>query len=275
MTSGGLHVEHLVAGYGSRRVLHDVTLPVCEVGTVTALVGPNGAGKSTLLRALARLVPAQGAMRLGSLDLLGASVADHAAAVAFMPQALPQGVHLTVFEAVLSAMNAAHAGSSLITSRPTRERVVALLERVDMARFAHRPLDELSGGERQLASLAQALVRDPRMLLLDEPTSALDLGHQVSVMSLIRNLAAEGRIVMVVVHDLNLAVRWADHVIVLQDGRVAATGTPEVALTPDVLGRTYGVAARVERCSRGRAHVLVDGLVESARAQEGVWSATR
>ncbi len=271
-----LRVERLSAGYGNRRVLQAVTLPACARGTVTALVGPNGAGKSTLLRALARLLPADGTVRLAGVDLLHASIAEHAEAVAFMPQAIPQGVHLTVFEAVLSAMNAATPESWLRTSRESRERVVTLLERVDMARYAHRALDELSGGERQLASLAQALVRDPRVLLLDEPTSALDLRHQVSVMSLIRDLSSEGRIVIVVVHDLNLAVRWADRVVVLDEGQVAATGTPDAALTPDVLARIYGVQARVERCSQGRAHVLVDGLLDrTARIAEEPWPAAR
>lgn len=260
-TQDTLRVEALTAGYAHRPVLDGVTLPVLRPGTVTALVGPNGAGKSTLLRALARLLGSQGSAWLGQTDLLRISRAEHARSLAFMPQSIPQGVHLTVFEALLCALNASSSTATLLASRASQERVVALLERVGIAEYAHRPLDELSGGERQLASLAQALVRDPAVLLLDEPTSALDLRHQVTVMSLVQELAGEGRIVIVVAHDLNMAVRWADQVVVLRDGRVVASGTPADALTPEVLARAYGVVARVERCSRGLTHVLVDGLV--------------
>jgi iron complex transport system ATP-binding protein len=263
MTDAGadrLCVEDVTAGYGRRTVLHGLTLPPLAAGTVTALVGPNGAGKSTLLRAIAGLVSAQGSIRLGSLDLLRSSATQHAARVAFMPQVLPQLVALTVFEATLSAMKAG-ASHGLTVPRDLQARAVAILARVGMTSHAHRPLDSLSGGERQLASLAQALTRDPALLLLDEPTSALDLGHQVSVMSLVRDVAAEGRIVIVVLHDLNLAVRWADQVVVLKAGHLAAVGAPIEALTADVLAQTYGVEARIERCTRGRVQVLVDGLI--------------
>jgi iron complex transport system ATP-binding protein len=272
-----LVIEGLSSGYGTRPVLEDLTLSPCEAGQVVALVGPNGAGKSTLLRVLAGLRPARGTARLGGLDLLRASAAQHAARVAFMPQAVPERVSLSVFEAILSAMSVAPASGGgrdglggrggfggLTTSRDDRERAVAILERVGLADYAHRLLNQLSGGERQLASLAQALVRDPALLLLDEPTSALDLGHQVTVMTLVRELAAEGRLVLMVLHDLNLAVRWADRVIVLRNGRVDAIGSPLEALTPEVLARTYGVDARIERCSRGRVQILIDGLVTSA-----------
>ncbi|MCC7126332.1 MAG: ABC transporter ATP-binding protein [Acidobacteria bacterium] len=270
-----LVIEGLVAGYAGRRVLDHVTLPPLAAGTVTMLVGPNGAGKSTLLRSVARLLPAEGTAWLGAVDLLRMPPRAHAATVAFMPQSLPQGVHLTVFEALLSAMNASADSAVFGASRESQERVVALLDRVGIRDYAHRPLDELSGGERQLASLAQTLVRDPRVLLLDEPTSALDLRHQVSVMSLVRSLADEGRIVIVVAHDLNLAARWAEALVVLRGGRLVAAGTPADALTPAVLAEAYGVSARVEHCSRGQAHVLVDGLVDSERMEEASWAATR
>src|SRR5690606_6480137 len=116
-------------------------------------------------------------------------------------------------------------------------------------------------------SLAQAIVRSPRLLLLDEPTSALDLRHQVAVMSLVRELAREdnGRVVIVVLHDLNLAAHWADRVVVLQQGVVRATGIPEDAITPAILGDVYGVAARVERCSRGQLQIMVDGMAPVRR----------
>ena len=139
-------------------------------------------------------------------------------------------------------------------------RAIATLERIGIGDLALTPLDHLSGGERQLASLAQAVVREPALLLLDEPTSALDLRHQVVVMQLVHELAAEGRIVVVVLHDLNLAVRWAGHVVVLDHGTPAAVGHPVDAITPDVLARVYGVHARIERVANGRPQIVVDGL---------------
>ena len=141
---------------------------------------------------------------------------------------------------------------------------MATLERVGIGDLALSPLDHLSGGERQLASLAQAIVREPALLLLDEPTSALDLRHQVVVMELVRELAAEGRIVVVVLHDLNLAVRWAGHVVVLDQGRAVAVGPPGDAISPDVLARVYGVAARIEPVGQGRSQIVVDGLMAAA-----------
>jgi ABC-type phosphate transport system ATPase subunit len=117
----------------------------------------------------------------------------------------------------------------------------------------------LAGAGMQLASLAQAIVRAPKLLLLDEPTSALDLRHQLDVMTIVRELAREGRIVVVVLHDLTLAASWSDHLVVLDCGTVVAEGRPEEALSSSILSAVYGVAARVERCSRGRLHIMVDG----------------
>jgi len=223
------------------------------------LVGPNGAGKSTLLRTLAGLLPATGSARLGELELIGASLPERAAQVAFMPQALPGRVTLTVLEGVIGSLRATPTS---VARRPAevRRHAAAVLERIGIADIALEPLDRLSGGQRQLASLAQSMAREPKLLLLDEPTSALDLRHQVIVLELVRGLAAEGRIALVVTHDLRLAARWADTVVVIDRGRVHAAGAPEAALTAGMLGEVYGVAGRVERCSHGTLQVIVDGL---------------
>lgn len=257
---GALRVNGVTVAYGARVVVRNLTLPELRAGTITAIVGPNGAGKSTLLRALAGLTAASGTACLGELDLLRAPVALHAQHVAFMPQALPQGVALSVFEGVLSATSAAAGDIYGPASRLRQQHAAVILERVGLTQHAHRSLQQLSGGERQLASLAQALVRQPDLLLLDEPTSALDLRHQVSVMSLVREVADEGGLVLIVVHDLSLAARWADTIVVLTAGSTRAVGTPEEALTADVLASAYGVEARVERCTRGRLQILIDGL---------------
>lgn len=259
MKTPDLFVGGLSAGYGARPVLHALDVPAIRAGEVTALVGPNGAGKSTLLRVLAGLLPGRGSVRLGERELLDIAPADRAVQVSFMPQGLPQRVALTVLEAVIAALC---AGPSIgrRNNEDAAADAIAVLERIGIAGLAHEPLDHLSGGQRQLASLAQAIARDPRVLLLDEPTSALDLRHQVVVMDFVRHFAAGGRIVIVVLHDLSLAARWADQVVVLHHGRTYAAGPPDQSLTPAVLGEVYGVDARVERCTRGRLHVIVDGV---------------
>lgn len=253
-----LLVEGLSAGYGRREIVHDLTLEPIPAGRLVALVGPNAAGKSTLLRALAGLVRARGSIRLGDAELVGASPAQRARSVAFMPQSLPDRVGLTVLEGVLSALHAAPGGD--LTGGEARRRALCTLERLEILDIALSPLDELSGGQRQLASFAQALVREPRLLLLDEPTSALDLRHQLRVMNVARGEAREGRVVVVVLHDLGLAARWADTVVVLDRGRIRSAGKPHLALTPDILRQVYGVRGRVERCSEGCLQVLVDGV---------------
>ncbi len=259
-----LTIAGLSAGYRSRLVLHDLTLPPIEPGHVTALVGPNGAGKSTLLRVLAGLLPARGSVTLGSRELVRASLAEHASHVSFMPQLQPQRVTLTVLESVIAALKATPVAGAALATADAEQRAMAMLERVGIADLALEPIGHLSGGQRQLVSLAQAIVRDPDVLLLDEPTSALDLGHQTAVMQLVQGLAAEGRIVVAVVHDLALAARWAAHVVVMHRGRLAAAGPADVAITPAMLAAVYGVRARVERCSRGTLQVLVDEPLVSA-----------
>lgn len=257
-----LVIEEYSAGYRGRKVVDRLTVPPIEPGIVTALVGPNGAGKSTLLRSIAGLQPGKGSVKLNDLDLAHLPLAERTKHVSFMPQALPQRVALTVLEAVLSALRVSPMADRTRGASQLHRRAMAVLDRIGIANVAMERLDRLSGGQRQLASLAQAIVREPKLLLLDEPTSSLDLRHQVLVMSLIRQFAAEGRIVIVVLHDLNLAARWAGGVVVLNGGKLDTAGQPEEAITSDVLARVYGVKARVESCSAGRIQVLVDGPLD-------------
>lgn len=254
-----LAITGVSAGYAHHPVIASLSLAPIGPGVAT-LVGPNGAGKSTLLRAVAGLLPATGSVQVDGRELVGAPLRERAAKVTFMPQSLPQRIGLTVFEATLSALRASPVEDlSFAETRRLHERALSALERVGVADLAMRPLDHLSGGERQLASLAQAIVREPKVLLLDEPTSALDLRHQVSVMQLVRALADDGRIVLAVLHDLNLAAAWSDHLVVLHRGRVDCEGSPEETLTPAMLARVYGVQAVVDHY-HGRPRVEVEGL---------------
>ena len=254
-----LTVEHVSVGYGRRQIIRDLSLRPMLPGTLTALVGPNGAGKSTLLRGLAGLVPAKGQVHLGGQDLSAMSVGRRARHVSYMPQGLPQGVALTVLETLVGALKAVAPASGAVSGEEAARRGLAILERLGISDLALRGLDRLSGGQRQLAGLAQALVREPEVLLLDEPTSALDLRFQLSVMGLVRQTVLEhGLVGVVVLHDLSLAARFSDRVVVLHDGTVRADGPPADTLTPAILAEVYGVAARIEFCSQGSLLVLAD-----------------
>lgn len=258
-TAAELQITDLCVGYGRRRVVDHLSLPALPAGSITALVGPNGAGKTTVLRALAGLLPVSGQVRYGEQPLLDLSAQNLARWVSYMPQSLPHGVALTVLDSVITALQV-HATFHGPSDQQSVSQAQAVLQRLHIAPLALTPLDQLSGGQRQMVSLAQALVRRPRVLLLDEPTSALDPRHQIDVMQAVQNSArTDGTIVLAVLHDLNLALHWSDRVVLLAEGRLVAAGPPTQALTADTLAACYQIAARVEQCSRGRPHVLFDG----------------
>lgn len=255
-----LEIEGLSVGYGHRPVLRDLSIRPLRPGTITALVGPNAAGKSTLLRTIAGFLPADGIVRLGGDDLLAMDRTLRSSRLGFMPQAIPAGAALTVFESVIAALKAAPMAGLEPSMATVKSRAIDVLDSLGIIRLGSYRLDALSGGQRQLASLAQSIARQPDLLLLDEPTSALDLRYQVQVMGRVRQIADEGRIVVAVMHDLSFAARWADEIIVLHDGRCDGQGPPADILTPAMLARVYGVSARVEICSRGRLIVVADEL---------------
>lgn len=256
--SGGLAITSLTGGYPKREVIHDLTVAGIAAGEVVALVGPNAAGKSTLLRMIAGIVPASGSVRLGGAELMRMSFGERARQVAFMPQILPAGMALSVLEGTIAALRATPTSAGFLPDAEAKDRAAATLERLGILDLALRSYDRLSGGQRQLASLAQAVVRQPRLLLLDEPTSALDLAFQLRVMGFVRELARERRLtVIVVLHDLNLACRWADRIAVLSDGRLVAFGLPREAVTRDLLRTVYAVEARIAPGQDGQPMVEV------------------
>jgi iron complex transport system ATP-binding protein len=256
--SAGLSLKGVSVGYGGRPVLSNLDLPAVPPGSVVALLGANGAGKSTLLKAMAGLGGAagrpSGQIVLNGQDLVGMALEQRVHTVGYLPQPLPQGSSLVAYEAVLSAVRAVRLDTP-------RAHVEAAIERVfdTLGTLALRRLRELSGGQRQMIGLAQVLVRNPRLLLLDEPTSALDLRWQLTVLETVRRIAdAERSVCVIAIHDINLALRFCDHVVVLGHGRVLASGPPTHALDSAVLRHAYGIEARVEQCSRGFRLVLAD-----------------
>lgn len=255
MTSPTLHTRDLVVRYRRHQVLHGINLPPIHSGQLVVLAGPNGAGKSTLLKALAGLVPAHGQVLYGDQDWLRCRARERARQIGFMPQGLPQDSELSVLEATLAALQ-----DNALGSQVSREfQALATLERLNIGQLAFQPLAQLSGGQRQLAGLAQAVVRGCPVLMLDEPVSALDLAHQWQVMHMTRQLANDGRIVLIVLHDLGLAAQWADQLIVLHQGRLQEFGSPAHILTPALLSTVWGINAHIERSEQGRIHISVEG----------------
>ncbi|OCI93849.1 iron ABC transporter [Rhizobium sp. AC27/96] len=258
MTSevNGLLIRKLAVAYGRKKVVRSFSLGPVPRGAVLALLGPNAAGKSTLLRGIAGLGSASGEVLFDGIDLARLSRVERAKKIVYMPQSQPPGIALPVIEAVMSAC------SGLMGREAAMRQGYDALAQLGASDLSMQLLSELSGGQRQMVALAQAIVRRPDVLLLDEPTSALDLRHQIRVMECATVLAREqGTIVLAVLHDVPLALRYADTVAVLKGGDLMAHGEPEMIVTPQMLADIYGIEARVERCSHGRIQIMVDGTL--------------
>lgn len=256
-----LTIVDFTCGYGRRRILRDVRAAPIAAGRVVALLGPNGAGKSTFLKGVAGLLPAKGALHFDGRDLLALKPRARARLLGFMPQAVPEGVELTVLESLVATLEAAHPPYP----EGALARAARVLEDCGIAPLAMQMLSRLSGGQKQLVSFAQTVVGDAPLLCLDEPTSALDPRHQVAVMALARRRAEAGALVLVVLHDLSLAARFADEILVMRHGALYAQGAPDAVMTPQMLREVYGVHGHVERGSTGALHVHVTEAVEAGR----------
>jgi len=240
-----LKIESLSVDYGSRRVLHDVSLSV-QTGEILALIGPNGAGKSTLIRAVSGVIPARsGRIRTNGDTFSALTPIQRARYLAVVPQAISLPPAFTVWETVLMGRTP-YLGFLGQPSRADEGLARRALERVHALELAERRVGELSGGERQRILLARALCQSTPILLLDEPTAHLDLQYQVSLLDLIRKLAREDNLaVLIALHDLNLAARYADRVALMVAGRITALGSPREVLTPDLISHAYCLPVQV------------------------------
>ncbi|MGL9750527.1 MAG: ABC transporter ATP-binding protein [Symbiopectobacterium sp.] len=258
LSHAGLLISRFEDGDPKRQIIHNLNVPLLPRGKITVLLGPNGSGKSTLLRALAGLGNANGELYLDDTELMQLPFAKRAEQVVYLPQSLPAGVHLHVLESIIVAQRA----SGGLNSREKENEVLTLLGQLGIEHLAMNYLDQLSGGQKQLVGLAQSLIRQPSLLLLDEPLSALDLNYQFHVMDLVRKETRKRNIVtLVVVHDINIALRHGDHVLMLKNGELIADGAPAEVISADSLAQVYGVRGRIERCSQGIPQVMIDGLV--------------
>ena len=227
-------------------LLDGVTLHA-DRGQLVGLIGPNGAGKSTLLRAISGILGYRdGAVRLDGADIKSLSSKDIAAGLALVPQIAPYTHGFTCIELVLMGRYP-HLGRFQIEGKEDDRIARDAMRLTEIEQFADRTLDTLSGGERQRVFVSRALAQQPRVLLLDEPTSNLDVLHQLKVFDLVRKLVDEGLTAVAAIHDLNMAARYCDRLVLLTGGRVLAEGSPEEVLSPETIESAFGVKAAVYR----------------------------
>ncbi|MBB2943919.1 iron complex transport system ATP-binding protein [Actinoplanes lutulentus] len=240
-----LRGSDLTLSYGDVEVTKNLDISVTD-GRITAIIGPNGCGKSTVLRALGRLLrPGGGEVLLDGVRIDKMPTRDVARILGVLPQSPSAPDGLTVADLVMRGRHP-HQTWFRQWSSDDEELVADALSWTGMLEFASRPVDALSGGQRQRAWISMALAQGTDLLLLDEPTTFLDLAHQIDVLDLIRRLHREKqRTVVMVLHDLSLAARYADVLVAMKDGRIVATGTPEEVLTPELLDEVFDLKAMV------------------------------
>ncbi|WP_263322144.1 ABC transporter ATP-binding protein [Endozoicomonas sp. Mp262] len=254
-------ITNLNFGYRNQAVLKNISINNLQPGQFVGVLGANGAGKSTLFKCIAdTLKPASGEMMLSDTPLETFDKNERIRKICYMPQHFQSNAALTVFDVVMLARKFSIASKM---GKADINQVASTLDMLQIEHLANRNISELSGGQQQMVSLAQAIIRSPELLLLDEPTSALDLQKQLEVMDLIRQFSHQRQIItMVAIHDLNLAARFADQLILMSNGTVQKTGTPIEVLTPEAILAIYGVKAAVRHDSDNRP---VISAIESTR----------
>lgn len=245
MTGPRLEAKNLFAGYGEKQILKDLNLAI-PCGQVTAIVGANACGKSTLLKTLSRLIaPQQGEVVLDGRAIHRLPTKELARRLGLLPQSpiAPEGI--TVVDLVSRGRHPHHGLFASWTKDDDRAIADALVATQTLD-LAERPVDELSGGQRQRVWIAMALAQQTEVLLLDEPTTFLDVSHQIDVLDLLTDLnRTRGTTIVMVLHDLNLAARYADHLVAMLEGRPFAAGPPQTVLTQDLVRNVFGLESQI------------------------------
>ncbi|HEX2089217.1 MAG TPA: ABC transporter ATP-binding protein [Actinomycetota bacterium] len=246
LSSAGLRLDRVTVGYGEQNPVLNGLVLEARPGEVTGLIGPNGAGKTTVFRVASRaLRPWSGAVLVDGKDPYALSARQAARIVAVVPQEIPWTFSYSALDMVLmgrAPYQSPWGGNSAVDWEAVRRAMTA----TGAAHLSERPFEELSGGERQAVILAQALAQDAPVLLLDEPTTHLDLRHVIDILTIVRAIArSEGKTVVGIFHDLNLASAYCDRIYALFGGSVAAVGPPAEVITKDTLRELFGIDAEV------------------------------
>ena len=238
-----LHVSSLTQKYGSQTILHDLTF-TAESGKITALLGLNGSGKSTLIKTIAGILPCpQNTIFADETDITAIHHAERARMIGYVPQHFHYTSFTTVLDTVLIGRRPYMSWS---VSEEDLKAVDDAMTAMNVAELSTRYINELSGGQRQRVFIARALAQNPKFYLFDEPTSSLDLRHQLETLTVMRNLVQKNSSGMIVaLHDLNLALHFADTIILLKDGNIIDTGSPDSVLTAERVAEVYGVKSEV------------------------------
>lgn len=250
-----LIVKDLQFGYNSRTILNGISLEL-RPKEMLGVIGPNGSGKSTLIQCIDGLLrPETGSILLNGKELKDISRKELARKVGYVPQTTSRSFFpSTVIDTVLMGKRP-HLGWR--SSNKDVKNVIQVLRLIGIEDLAMRDINELSGGQQQKVLIARALAQEPAMLLLDEPTSNLDIKHQLEVVEIIREKVMEKSIsAIMAVHDLNLAAKYTDRIVMMKDGKVFATGTPESVLTTENIRAVYGVVAEVIKNNGNSPHIV-------------------
>lgn len=242
-----LETNDLSFSYNSHPVLEEINFKV--ESRITALIGPNAAGKSTLLKCMAGVLDPEGTLLIDGKDLKDLKKDELIKSRSYLPQDSKTKACLSVFETLLLGM--VHSLSWKV-SEEELESVSNVLEYMGIEDLAMKNINELSGGQKQMVFIAQSLIRNPKLLLMDEPTNGLDLQHQLELFELIQKITKErGMTTIIALHDLNLAARYADNIVVMNKGKIHASGSPSSVLTQKNIQSVYGINASVSIDSDG------------------------
>ena len=246
-------IENMATGYGEVRIWQDVNLAITEPGLV-GILGPNGVGKSTLMYTINKILPpTEGKVSINGMDVTELDYKDIAKIVAYVPQASNETFAMTVLDTVMMGR---YPVSGFTTSEDDVRIATRCLKVMGITDLAMRNFNELSAGQHQKVMIARGLAQEPQILMLDEPTSNLDIYHQIYVMKLLRDIAkANGIIVLVICHDLNVASKFCDRLILLSKGKVASDGTSSEVITAENIKNVYDVNAEVQMVD-GRPYVV-------------------
>lgn len=247
-------ISGLEFGYSSSPVLKDVNLEV-NGPQLISIIGPNGVGKSTLIHCINKILsPTKGVVMINGEDVSGISIKEMAKKVGYVPYATSDAFPLSVVDTVLMGR---HPHSGWKSLDHDLDVVYSTLKLINIEHLAMRSFDELSAGQHQKVMLARGLVQEPEVLLLDEPTSNLDIKHQMEVTRILRNLSQEkGILIIMISHDLNIAAKYSDNMVMLSNGSIYAVGTPKEVLTKENIKAVYGVDSDIIE-SHGRPHIIM------------------